>query len=493
MFESAELGHRIDKDAYRQREPVLREALLDIQYELKELSKFPVVVVVGGVDGAGKGETVNLLNSWMDPRLIRTHAFGAPSDEESERPHMWRFWRALPPKGLIGIMFGSWYTDPIVARVEKNQTQAELDQRVEEIVRFEKMLCNEGVLLVKFWFHLSKQDQKLRLSALESNPLTRWRVSAGDWERFGQYDRYRKVSEYVLRQTSTGEAPWIVIEGADERYRALTAGGVLLDSVRRQLERVKTPRQRIDAAPILPPIDQLRLLDRLDLSRKVEKKQYSKRLEQLQGQLNQLVRDRKFRDRSLIVVFEGNDAAGKGGSIRRISAALDARQYQIFPVAAPSEEERAQPYLWRFWRNLPRKGRVAIFDRSWYGRVLVERVEGFCSHADWMRAYAEINEYEQQLVAHGAIIVKFWLAISPDEQLRRFKEREEIGFKRFKITEEDWRNRDKWDDYVQAVGDMVDRTSTTIAPWTLVEANDKYHCRVKVLETLCEAIRANMK
>lgn len=488
MFESAELGHKIDKEFYRQREPELREALLDVQYELKEAAKFPVIIVVGGVDGAGKGETVNLINCWMDPRLIRTHAFGEPSDEEADRPHMWRFWRALPPKGLIGIMFGSWYTEPIVSRVEKQRSWAQLDQRIEEIVRFEKMLCNEGGLLLKFWFHLSKQAQRQRLTELEKNPLTRWRVTAEDWLRFEQYDRYRKVSEYALRQTSTGDAPWIVVEGADDRYRSLTVGTVVLDSIRRQLARAAVPRMRIEAAPILPPIDELRLLDRLDVSRKLGKKSYTVQLERLQGKLNRLVRESRFQDRSLIVVFEGNDAAGKGGSIRRISAALDARQYQIIPVAAPTEEERAQPYLWRFWRSLPRKGRVAIFDRSWYGRVLVERVEGFCSHADWMRAYAEINEFEQQLVAHGAIVVKFWLAISADEQLRRFKEREEIGFKRFKITEEDWRNRDKWDDYVQAVGDMVDRTSTTIAPWTLVEANDKYHCRVKVLQTLCEAL-----
>jgi polyphosphate:AMP phosphotransferase len=493
MFESAELGHSIDKDTYRQREPELREALLDIQYELKECGKFPVLVIVGGLDGAGRGETVNLLNSWMDPRLIQTHAFGPKSDEESERPHMWRFWRALPPKGQIGIHFGSWYIDPIALRVNKDFSQAELDQRMEEIVRLEKMLSNEGVLLLKFWFHLSKKAQKNRLQALQDNPLTRWRVSAEDWRRHELYDRHRKVAEHILRQTSTGDAPWIVVEGTEDRYRNLTVGSILLDSVKRQLARANVPRQRVEAPPILPPIDNVRLLDRLDLSLALDKKAYARELESLQGQFNKLTRDAKFRNRSLIVVFEGNDAAGKGGSIRRISAAMDARQYQIVPIAAPTEEERAQPYLWRFWRHLPRHGRVTIFDRSWYGRVLVERIEGFCSHADWMRAYGEINEFEQQLAAHGAIIVKFWLAISQEEQLRRFKEREAIGFKRFKITEEDWRNRDKWDDYVLAVGDMVDRTSTTTAPWTLIEANDKYYARVKVLQTLCDALKNALK
>ncbi len=190
----------------------------------------------------------------------------------------------------------------------------------------------------------------------------------------------------------------------------------------------------------------------------------------------------------MVLVFEGNDAAGKGGSVRRIIQALDARSYRVIPVAAPTEEERDQPYLWRFWRNLPRKGRFAIFDRSWYGRVLVERVEGFCSQADWMRAYGEINDFEEQMVRHRTVVVKLWLSISKDEQLKRFEEREKIGFKRFKITDEDWRNREKWDEYEMAVCDMIDRTSSEIAPWTLVEANDKYFARVKVLETLCERI-----
>jgi polyphosphate kinase 2 (PPK2 family) len=196
---------------------------------------------------------------------------------------------------------------------------------------------------------------------------------------------------------------------------------------------------------------------------------------------------------SVVGVFEGNDAAGKGGAIRRVTGALDARGYQTISVAAPTEEERAQPYLWRFWRHIPRRGRLAIFDRSWYGRVLVERVEGFCSKTDWMRAYGEINDFEAQLTRHNIAVVKFWLTISKDEQLRRFKEREKIGFKRFKITEEDWRNREKWGEYEHAVCDMVDHTSTEISPWTLVEANDKNFARIKILKTLCDRIEAALK
>ena len=197
-----------------------------------------------------------------------------------------------------------------------------------------------------------------------------------------------------------------------------------------------------------------------------------------------------FKKLSLLTVFEGIDAAGKGGSIRRITGALDARFYEVIATAAPTEEERAQPYLWRFWRHMPRLGRLAIFDRSWYGRVLVERVEGFCSQSDWMRAYSEINDFEEQLIRNRTVLVKFWLSISKEEQLKRFKEREAIGFKRFKLTADDWRNREKWDQYENAVCDMIDRTGTEIAPWTLVEANDKNYARIKVLKTLCNRLEA---
>ncbi|HNL36494.1 MAG TPA: polyphosphate:AMP phosphotransferase [Agitococcus sp.] len=488
MFESAEIGHKIDKSVYKIEEPLLREALLDAQYELKEHKDFPVVILINGVDGAGKGETVNLLNEWMDPRLIATCAFGQPSDEEEERPRMWRYWRALPAKGRIGILFGSWYTDPIIERVTGDIKASELHHQIDEIVRFEKMLAHEGVLLLKFWFHLSKDKQKQRLEQLEKDPKTRWRVTEQDWQHFKQYDKFKEVSESVLRETSTAEAPWIVVEGEDANYRSLTVGKLILQEIKQRLAQQPKVMTQSDAAPLLPPIDNLQLLDTLDLDKSYSKKDYQEDLEKWQGKLNLLSRHPKFKEHSVIAVFEGNDAAGKGGSIRRITAALDARQYTIIPIAAPSEDERVQPYLWRFWRHIPRKGRFSIFDRSWYGRVLVERVEGYCQEHEWLRAYSEINDFEQQLVEHGAIVVKFWLAISKEEQLKRFQEREQIGFKRFKITEEDWRNRDKWDNYVHAVGDMVERTSTDIAPWTLVEANNKYYARIKVLKTLCEAI-----
>jgi polyphosphate:AMP phosphotransferase len=494
MFESAELGHKIDKATYDAEVPKLREALLDAQFDLAEKAKFPVIILVGGVDGAGRGETVNLLNEWMDPRYVQTHGMGEPSDEEMERPMMWRFWRALPPKGKVGVFLGSWYTWPILNRVMGLTKTAELDQSLERAKRLEKMLTDEGALIIKFWLHLSKEKQEMRLRVLEKNPKTRWRVTKRDWEHYKLYDKFRSVHESVIRHTSTAEAPWTIIEGADARYRSLTVGKVILETIRKRLAETEKKKDAVvRAAPILPSIDKLHLLKTLDLTQKIEKKKFTAELEKYQGKLALLTRDPRFKQITVVAVFEGNDAAGKGGSVRRITSAVDARQYQVVPIAAPTEEERAQPYLWRFWRHIPRRGRITIFDRSWYGRVLVERVEKFCSEADWMRAYSEINDYEAQLVRHKVVVVKFWLTISKEEQLRRFEERKKTGFKRFKITDEDWRNREKWEDYEQAICDMVDRTSTSLAPWTLVEANDKNFARIKVLKTLCRHIEAAIK
>jgi polyphosphate:AMP phosphotransferase len=491
LFESAEIGHKLAKREFKREEPKLRERLLALQYRLLEKAEFPVIILVNGVDGAGKGETVNLLNEWMDPRHIRTRAFRELTDAERERPEMWRFWRELAPKGHIGILFGSWYTDPILKRVMGHEKKAVFAHRLERIRHFERMLVAEGAVLLKLWFHLSKKAQKKRLKELSADKKTAWRVGPGEWERFRRYDEFVDICEDALRDTSTGEAPWLIVDGSDEHYRALLAGRTLLEAIGGRLEAARgnwVPRQ--SAPPLPPALDRRNLLGALVLRQPLGKDDYERELARWQGRLARLTRRDAFGRRSLVLVFEGADAAGKGGAIRRVTAALDARQYEVIPVAAPTEEERAQPYLWRFWRHLPRQGKVAIFDRSWYGRVLVERVEGYCSSADWMRAYAEIDDFEDQLVAAGSVVVKFWLAVSKDEQLARFEEREAEPHKRYKITAEDWRNREQWDAYAQAVCDMVDRTSTAIAPWTLVEADDKRYARIKVLRTICERLAA---
>lgn len=486
MFDSADLDHVADKARWEREEPKLRQALLAAQFEIGTRKHSAVLILIGGVDGAGKGETVHLLNEWMDPRHIQTYAFADPSDEELMRPPMWRFWRVLPPRGKIGIFFGSWYTQPILSRVLRHSDAADLEAALAEIQRHERMLAAEGVLLVKFWFHLSMPQQRRRLRRLEKDPDTRWRVTREDWRRFKHYDEFREVSAHALRVTSTAEAPWIVVPGADHRYRSLAVGHTLLAAMQARIAGVGT--QPAPAAPPIPDVEQIKLLESLDLTQKLAKNKFQKQLEKLQGELNLLSRSKKFRKRALVAMFEGWDAAGKGSVIRRVTASLDARYYKIIPVAAPTEEERAQPYLWRFWRHIPRRGAIAIFDRSWYGRVLVERIEGFCQPADWQRAYTEINDFEEQLVQGGIVLAKFWLHISAAEQHRRFKEREKTPFKRFKITAEDWRNREQREAYEIAVCDMVDRCSPKTAPWTLIEAEDAYFARIKVLRSLIERL-----
>ncbi|MEW6690725.1 MAG: polyphosphate:AMP phosphotransferase [Pseudomonadota bacterium] len=488
MFESANLKHRVDKAVYKREQAKLRQDLLNAQYDLMQNGRFPVLILIAGVEGAGKSETVNLLNEWMDPRHIITSGFFEPSDEERERPAQWRFWRALPPKGRIGIFFGAWHTMPIIQRVMGEINEGEFAREIAEIQRLEKMLCDEGVLLLKYWFHLSRGQQRKRLKQLAGDPKTRWRVTERDWEYFKLYKKFVKVCDPFLRKTTTAEAPWIVVPGANARYRALTVGRHLLAAMRERLGQKPVKHLPDRTPPLVAPADRLNVLRALELDQPMSKAQYARELEKWQGRLNVASRDPRFRQMSVVAVFEGNDAAGKGGALRRVTGALDSRSYRNVSIAAPTEEERAQPYLWRFWRHLPRHGKFTFFDRSWYGRVLVERVERFCSEADWMRAYTEINDFEGAMLRHGVVVVKFWLTISREEQFRRFKQREKIAFKRFKITEEDWRNRKKWDDYEIAVCDMVDRTSTALAPWTLVEANNKYHARIKVLRTLTRAL-----
>ncbi len=489
MFDAAEIGHKLDKKTFEREAPKLRELLLDAQFDLAENKAFPVIVLVAGLAGAGKGETVNLLTEWMDPRRIDSVANGAPTDEERERPFMWRFWRNLPPKGRTGIFFHSWYQDPVDAMSRGKIGRADFDQRIEDIQRFERMLADEGALVLKFWLHLSKKKQRKTLAKLESKKSTCWRVTKADWKEHKRYDDVVAAWRHAIRLTSLSHAPWTVIEAGDREYRLLTVARGLATALRQRLDHPR--RAPGAAAPMpLPPVDGKRLIDTLDLSLGLGEKDYDKRRDELQGRLSKLTRHRKFKERGAVLVFEGSDAAGKGGAIRRVAGGLDVRHYRIIPIAAPSDEERDQPYLWRFWRHLPRNGHVAIFDRSWYGRVLVERVEGFAAQDDWLRAYGEINDFEDAMVRDRLVVAKFWLAISAKEQLRRFKEREATGFKRYKITPDDWRNRKKWDAYIQAANDMVERTSTGLAPWTLIEAEDKNYARIKILETICDKIEA---
>jgi polyphosphate:AMP phosphotransferase len=485
MFEVAELGRKVSKKEFAEREPLLRTALLDAQRKLAE-ANIPVIVIVSGVEGAGKGEVVNRLHEWLDSRGVETHAYFNESDEELERPWEWRFWRTLPPRGRIGILFGSWYTVPIVRRAYGEYNDAALEKDMVAVTELEHMLTADGALIVKLWFHLKKKDQAERL---ESQKHRYWSVANPVAKKFSKrYERFLEASELAIRHTDTGECPWHLIESTDRRYRDLTAGETLIRAIEDRIAQPLPPSApKIVTPSAVIQANQPTILDQVDLTARV-KGDYDKVLEKHQKRLHELTVEAFRRKRSSVAVFEGWDAAGKGGAIRRITAALDARLYRVISIAAPTDEERAHHYLWRFWRHVPRAGYVTIYDRSWYGRVLVERVEGFAKPEDWQRAYQEINDFEQRLYERGIVVNKFWLHISPEEQLRRFEERKVTPWKMHKITEEDWRNREKWDFYKDAVNDMVARTSTHFAGWHLIPSNDKQYARVAILKAMCESL-----
>jgi polyphosphate:AMP phosphotransferase len=503
MFEAAEVGRSLSKAQFKAQVPALRQDLLAAQQELRS-ARFPVIILFAGVDTAGKGETVNLLNEWMDPRWIVTRGYSDPSDEERERPRLWRYWRDLPPYGRIALFLSAWYSSPIRHRVARRQTTAEFDAALDEIAAFERALTEDGAVVLKFWMHLGKQAQKKRLKQFERDPLQRWRVTKQSWKHWRMFDRFVTAADRAIRKTSTEQAPWQIVEGEDHHYRSIVVATAIRDAIRHALEAKpaaappasplrRRRRSKRDADTALEQIEQeFNVLDQLDMAQRLSRRRFKTAIEEQQSRLNLLQRKASAKGVSTIAVFEGWDAAGKGGAIRRITAALDARDYQVTAIAAPTDEERARHYLWRFWRHLPRAGRMTIFDRSWYGRVLVERVEGFAAEAEWRRAYAEITSFEEHLVTHGMLVVKFWIHITRQEQLKRFRERAHIAHKRWKITEEDWRNRKKWPAYTRAVDEMVARTSTSVAPWTLVEGNDKPFARLKILKTLADRMEARL-
>ena len=493
MFEAAEVGSKIDKATFKREAPKVRADLLQVQREIAASNLAPIVLVSGG-DEWGKTNVLDLLLQWLDARGIEVAALGPPSDEELERPRFWRFWRVFAPKGRMTLFVGSWYTSPIVDHVFDRIDEITFEREMRRIRDFERMLAQEGMPVIKFWLHLAKATQKRRLQKLKKDPKSRWLIGDEAWTNFKQYNAFRRTSETALRVTSTGVAPWHIIESTNNNYRNLTVASRLVLALREAMEESKARAKAASKRkPALPKPRAVNVIRQLDLSLALTDDQYEEKLAKYSAKLPRLVRQLHGAGRSMILAFEGADAAGKGGTIRRLTGAMDARLYRVISVGAPTDEEAAHPYLWRFWRNLPRLGRLTIYDRSWYGRVLVERLEGFASRGEWSRAYAEINEFEAQLTEFGVILLKFWLAISPEEQLRRFRDRQTTPYKQYKITEEDWRNRRKFDAYEAAACDMIERTSTATAPWVLVEAEDKRWARVKVLKTVTQHLSRQLK
>lgn len=493
MLEKIDLTQKVEKQNYKEMIPGLILKIGDLQRQARELG-MPVIIVFEGWDAAGKGTLMNELIISMDPRGFNVYNTVNPNEEERLRPYLWRFWPNTPAKGRIAIFNRSWYSRLHTDRVDKIVKEEQLDGIFKETNSFEKQLADGGTTIIKFFLHISKKEQKKRFKELKENNATSWRVTGEDKKHHKQYNDYKKAYEDMLVNTDNEYAPWVIIEAHDKRFASLKIFKTVIDALENKINRikkVKTIRAKEKSYKVSDKIETI--LDKVDLTNSLTEPEYEEKLKKYQEKIRNIEYELYSRRLPLAILYEGWDAAGKGGNIRRMTQNLDPRGYEVIPVSAPNDIEKSHHYLWRFWRALPKAGHITIFDRTWYGRVLVERVEGFCSENDWKRAFKEINDMEEQFVGFGMILVKFWLQIDRDEQLKRFEERQSNPDKQWKITEEDWRNREKWDRYEEAVNEMLLRTSTAYAPWTIVESNSKYFARIKTLKTVVEIAESKLK
>lgn len=488
MLETLDLSASLAADEYQARKEEIQTELHRAQREAKEAG-LSVIVIFEGWDFSGKGQCVRYLTEPMDPRGHKVHVMYPPTVQERDYPFGRRYWLRLPARGHFAFFIRSWYYHVLDERVEGGEGALESAAAFDEIRTFEHMLTDDGGLIVKFWLHISKREQNRRKKAIKKSLARRWRVGADDPKQPKRRKEYERAVEEMLAATSTDFARWYPIAAEDRRYARVAVATRLVNrikdavAVRRAEQSASVAAGPLSVAHVAEPADlSAGVLKKLDLAQRLAEPEYKSRLKAAQTGLAKVHYECVDRRRPAIVVFEGWDAAGKGGAIRRLTTELDPRYFNVYSIAAPRGDEADHHYLWRFWRAVPAAGEWAIFDRSWYGRVLVERVEGFATVPQWRRAYREINDFEAALYESGAILVKFWLHISSEEQLRRFQERQEVEYKSFKITDEDWRNRGKWPEYERAVEDMVQRTSTPVAPWTVVPANDKRAARMTILE-----------
>ena len=520
MLEKVDLTKKISKEEYKEKMPQLESKLGRLQRECKALG-IPVLIVFEGFGAAGKGLQIGHLIQSMDPRGFEVHPVKNETEEERMHPFMWRFWTKTPARGRIAIFDGSWYRKVLIDRFEKRTKAKDLPAAFHSINSFEQQLADDGNLIIKLFLDIDKKEQKKRFDKLAKNKETAWRVSQGDRERNAHYDEYAALMEDMLFNTDTDYAPWTIVESMDRRFATLKIYTTVIKAMADQIEKVQQQNiakavEKADKAEaegvvrkketngdeieeIAREADaqmkdlQVSILSKADLSLSYTREEYKEKLDKLQKKMEKLHGELYRRRIPVVLGFEGWDAGGKGGAIKRLTAKMDARGYVVNPTASPNDIEKAHHYLWRFWRAMPKDGHVAIFDRTWYGRVMVERIEGFCTTEEWKRAYKEINDMEKDLYNAGAIVIKFWMHIDKDEQERRFKERQDNPEKQWKITDEDWRNREKWDQYEDAVNEMLMRTSTDYAPWVVVEGNSKYYARVKVLQTVVDAIEERLK
>ncbi|MGL5034718.1 MAG: polyphosphate:AMP phosphotransferase [Microcystaceae cyanobacterium] len=494
MLDTLDLSLQLDKATYRTQIEDLMRQLRSLQQSCWE-EKLPIIIVLEGWAAAGKGTLLKKIVNYMDPRGFTVHPTFNATSQERLYPFLWRFWQKLPPRGSLGFFYHSWYTNVLEERLFNRVVGNKVPLYMRDINAFERQLVEDGAAIAKFWIHLSHKELKKRLNNYESDELESWRVRPEDWQQEKHYGEYSSLVEEMFSYTSSGHAPWVLVEGDCERWARVKVLSQLVATIVQALDNLKVPKSEIHAVPAqaaLMPTEP-NFLEKVDLEIHIEKEDYQKQLREEQVELRKL-QVKIFQNKiPVVALFEGWDAAGKGGAIKRLTDTLDPRSYTVNTFAAPTKEEYLFHYLWRFWRRIPAGGTIGIFDRSWYGRVLVERVEGFANEAEWRRAYKEINEFEAQLTTEGCVVVKFFLHISPEEQLQRFQDREKNAFKSYKLTDEDWRNRENWDLYSVAINQMIARTSTPSANWTVVPANDKYYARVKILQTLIEAVKAELK
>ena len=494
MLETIDLSRKVKKEDYKAELPYLQKELSTLQQKIKA-AKIPVIILFEGWGAAGKGSLTAKLIDNFDPRGFKVFANAAPEEFERRRPLLWRYWQQLPEYGQICVLVRSWYQEVSINRVEEELDEEELRRRFESIKIMERQLTDDGYLVLKFFLHISQEEQKARFDKLQEDKNAEWRVTETDRRRNRNYGQYYQAFDEMIEATQTPNAPWHLLPCHDKYSARLELFRIVRHKLSEALARKESGKEPAASGLAAPGPFTLRtmpLLSHVTLDRQHDKQTYKKELDELQERLSDLHNKIYRKKVPVIIGYEGWDAAGKGGNIKRVSTALDPRGYEVVPVSAPSREELAHQYLWRFWRNLPKTGHITIFDRTWYGRVMVERIEGLCSEAAWQRAYREINEFERELYDWGAVIVKFWLHIDKDEQLARFNDRQNTPEKRWKITDEDWRNREKWPQYEQAVNDMLRLTSTDFAPWHIIESQDKKYGRIKTLKIIINEIEKRL-
>ncbi len=463
-----------------------QDRLFQAQMKIKEAG-LPIMVIFEGWGAAGKGSMIGRVIRNIDPRFFRVRTFADPTAEEKRYPFLRRYLLEIPEAGKLTFFDGYWMHEVTGPRLAGKLSDKEYRRLVHSISTTERSLTDNGYLVMKFFLHISKKEQKKRLEALQADKNTRWRVTESDIAENKNYEKALQVYDQYLTDTNPSSSPWYIIDATDKKQAELQTLRFLNQGIETAL------RNKSLAVPILQntfPLNPIPKLQDISLDDKqLTEEEYDAKLKSLQKELRALHNELYRKKIPVIIAYEGWDAAGKGGNIKRITSALDPRGYEVQPIASPEPHEKARHFLWRFWTRLPKDGHIAIFDRTWYGRVMVERLEGFCSENDWQRAYNEMNEFEKELADWGAVVIKFWVQIDKETQLERFTERQNTPEKQWKITEEDWRNREKWDQYEEAINEMLRKTNTVFAPWYVLESKDKKYARIKALEIVVNTVR----